>query len=162
MNTDWKFARLLVVAMATTLLSVGSVFAQSIREAGGSFGLPFEARWGGATLPAGHYTFAVIRSMAGGEMVRVDGEAKGSAHAFIMAQVGDPSPSTNKSQLVCIRHGNIGAVQALVLKGLGETLYFSLPKNEQEYVQNRTGKSRALLAQGPEMIERVPVEAAGM
>lgn len=162
MNTHSKIARLFAVAMAAALLSVGSAFAQSIREAGGSFTLPFEAHWGAATLPAGRYTLAVSRSAAGNEMVRVDGQAKGSRHAFIMVQGYDPSPSANQSQLACIRHGNTGRVLALVLSSINETLYFSLPKNEPLYVQNRSGKSRALLAQGPESIDRIPVEAAGM
>lgn len=163
MNAYRKLSTLFTVALAATVLCVGSAFTQAIDivEAEGKFTLPFEAHWGTATLPAGQYSFEGGRTSGGTQLTKVSGEGKASRQALILNIGQSLSPSADTSELVCIRHGNTGTVQALVLTSLGETLYFPMPKNERLLAQTRRGKTRTLLAQGPELIQRIRVEATG-
>jgi len=91
----------------------------------------------------------------------VRGMAKGSPQAYISVTAHEPTPSAGASELVCIRRGNSGTVGALVLTSLGETMYFSVPKNERVLAQTRDSKGRTLLAEAPELIQRIRVEATG-
>ena len=163
MNVQKKIATLFAFALAATVLSVGSVFAQGIQNVRGEgkFTLPFEARWGTAVLPAGKYSLETGFTTGDQRMVEVRGEAKGSTPAFVVIVAHDASPNDNTSELVCIRKGSTGIVRSLMLKGSGEILYFAIPKNVQMYANNGKAKTRTLLAQGPELIQRVPVELAG-
>lgn len=161
MNAYRKLVTLFVFALTAAALSVGSASAQMNKtNVRGTFTLTFAAHWGSTTLPAGKYTFEAVGS--GSPLIEVSGEAKGSPSAFILAQTYNPSPSANKSEMVCIRQGKIGVVRALVLTSLGETLYFAIPKNVRLYAHNGNAKTRTLLAQGPELIQRVPIEVAGL
>jgi len=163
MNAYRKLATLFAVALAATVLSVGSAFALSMDtvEAQGKFTLPFEAHWGSATLPAGQYTFEVGHNLGSTTLVEVSGEGKGSKDAIILTMTQELSPSANTSELVCIRHGNTGTVRALVLTDLGEIFYFAIPKNVPLYAHNGNAKTRTLVAQAPELIQRIRVEATG-
>lgn len=160
MKSYRKLVTLFAFALAATVLAVGSAFAQmNTTKAQGTFTLPFEAHWGSATLPAGNYTF---KEVAGGlPLIEVRNEAKGSTPAFVIIAAHDASQDNNSSELVCIRLRNAGIVRSIVLTSLGETLYFKIPKNVRMYAHNSSAKTRTLLAQGPELIQRVPVEVAG-
>jgi hypothetical protein len=162
MNVQKKIATLFAFALAATVLSVGSGFAQmNTTNARGTFTLPFEARWGTASLPAGNYTFEEGNTNTGQRIIEVRGESKGSPRAFVLVQTHTPNAYDNSSELVCIRKGSTGIVRSLMLKGLGEILYFAIPKNVQMYAHNGNAKTQTLLAQGPELIQRVPVELGG-
>jgi hypothetical protein len=159
MNAHRKLGTLFAFALATFALTIGSASAVDPTQVRGSFTLPFDARWGTATLPAGKYIFEAVRT--GSAVIEVRGEAKGSTPAFVVIVAHDASPNDNTSELVCIRKGSTGIVRSLMLKGSGEILYFAIPKNVQLYAQNGKAKNRTLLAQAPELIQRVPVELAG-
>ena len=163
MNAYRKLVTLFAFALAAAALSVGSASAQvNTPEVRGTFTLPFEAHWGKATLPAGKYTFEEVDTNGHQRMVEVRSEAKGTPLAFAIVSVREPSLSANRSELVCIRQGKIGIVRSLVMANLGEILYFTLRKTAPLYAQNRDAKTRTLLAQAPELIQRVPVEVAGL
>jgi len=159
MNTYRKLATLFAFALAATVLSVGSGFSMDPTRVSGSFTLPFEAHWGKANLPAGKYTFEAVGN--GLPLISVRGEAKGSPTSFVVVAMHDAIPSANASELVCIRQGNTRTVRSLILANLGEVLYFAIPKNVRMYAHNGNAKTHQLLAQGPELIQRVPVELAG-
>jgi hypothetical protein len=160
MNAYRKIATPFTFALAAIVLSVGSALAQPMDtvEWQGKFTLSFEAHWGLATLPAGHYTFEV-HNLGRATRVEVRGEGKESKGAIILPMTHQLSPSANTSELVCIRHGDTGTVRALVLTDLGETLYFAIPKNVPLYAHNGNAKTRTLVAQAPELIQRISVEA---
>jgi hypothetical protein len=164
MNAHRKYATFFAFALAATVLSVGPAFAQRLDKvnAQGKFTLPFEAQWGKATLPAGQYSFQAGRAQGGAQMISVSGETKGSQQTFVIVAAHDASTNANTSELVCIRQGHTGIVRALVLTNLGETMYFSIPKNERLMAKTRSGKTRTLVAQAPELIQCIPVEAAGL
>ena len=159
MNAYRKLGKLLAFAL-TAALCAGSTFAMDPTQVRGSFTLPFEAHWGNATLPAGKYTFEAVG--IGHPFIEVRGEAKGSTPVFVIVLAHNLSQSANTSELVCIRQGNTGIVHSLVLKGSGEILYFPVPKNLRLYAHNGNAKTRTLLAQDPDLIQRVPVEVAGL
>jgi hypothetical protein len=89
-----------------------------------------------------------MHSATDSNLVNVVGE---HARALIMnpvdIQKGEPSAA---SHLLVLRQGGTGTVRALYLKPLGVTLYYPAPKGE-----------RQVLAQAPQLIDRLPVSTAG-
>lgn len=149
--------RNVIVVAGASLLFASLASAQELQA---KFTLPFQARWGAVTLPEGNYRLNVTSTPGGAQIIEVRGEAKGSPSAFVMGR-RDYTPSINQSALVCIREGSTGIIRVLQLRPLGETVYFAMPKATQMYVQNRSGKNRTLLAQAPELLERLPFTALG-
>ncbi len=163
MNTTRKMATFFALALATTVLCVGSALAQGLGtvNAQGKFTLPFQARWGLATLPAGQYTFSVGYTQGGTTMIEVKGEGEGLPHALIMAQGQTQTPTTRSSELVCVRHSQNGTVRAIVISDLGQTFYFSMPKGERLLARKGSAKAETQVAEAPELIQRIRVDTMG-
>lgn len=89
--------KLLVLAAAITGSMAGTASAQPVFS--GTFTLPYEAKWGAATLQPGPYSItvdsvsrpAVVRSLAGGSAV------------FVMARFIDDAKKNSPSALVLTR-----------------------------------------------------------
>ncbi len=141
-----------------TVVWIGSAGALAVCLAGGAarasgpavykgkFTLTKEARWGLATLPAGDYSFMLDSQSLGG-VVAVRGE---NQSALIMLQGSDETSSAAHSALVLTRSNGSARVVSMHLAELGKDFYFAVPKAEQQ-----------ILAQGPELIQRVPIAVAG-
>jgi hypothetical protein len=143
-------------------LSATGARAQSLRSTDftGTFTLPFEAQWGPVTLPAGEYSLYYGRLHGGGPiMVEVVGKENRSPHALILPR-GVSDASATKSALVCIRVGNIGIVRVLELLQLGEAINFRMPRGAQLMAQKTNGNKNVQIAEGPMLIQRIPVSLA--
>jgi len=159
MNTNRNLRMVKFAPLALLLAAIGPSWA-SAQDFQGKFTLPFEAQWGNTILQPGSYTLTVGRFQGGQREVMVQTDAGAKATAIIMTQSQNPSPSLSRNNLVCVR-GNRGlAVRALEVAPLGETIYFTMPKGDVMYAEKRDGKEPPLLAQSPELIQRIPVEAA--
>jgi hypothetical protein len=79
------FTKLGVAALALGALAT-SGNAQNVYQ--GKFTLPFETHWGGATLPAGDYTFTMSSAMSDYRLI-----IRGQVNAIIMATSTDDRPS---------------------------------------------------------------------
>ena len=135
----WSLVTLLGLAV---LLVPGFASAQELT---GKFTLPFEAHWGQAVLPEGEYTFMI--NSGGPRWIRVQHE--GQTHTFMPAYWSS-TKDKDRSAMIVARRGESGIVRSLYLKEIGLTLHYAAPS---------TGPK--LMANGPVLIERVPMTVSG-
>jgi hypothetical protein len=137
----------LIKFFSLTILAVGlSAGLLSAEEFGGQFTLPFEIQWGETAIPAGDYTL-ILDTAVNPYMVTVREKLKDNV-VMRITTVGRNawSPSDNRSALVLVRTGGKGAVRSLRLSTPGVELNYAPPK-----------AIRTLIAQGPVLIQRIPV-----
>jgi hypothetical protein len=148
MNKTPRFtiARLGLLALLATVVSAGLLSAEDYK---GTFTLPFEVRWGSAVLPAGDYSFT-IDTARDSQRATVRWE---NGAAMVMPSSISDRQFDGHSALILTRRGHRGTVRALALatpgtgsrKG-GLVFSYAPPKGEAP-----------LLAQAPELIQRIPV-----
>lgn len=119
----------LVLALLASCLSAGMARAQEMQ---GKFTLPFDARWGQATLPAGDYSFTVDQSQAAAKVV-LAGE---KARAIIRAQGYDPKEMDSSALVLAKNHG-VNTVRELKLAELGVVLYFTPSRPHQTAAEEK-------------------------
>jgi hypothetical protein len=113
----------------------------------GKFTLPLEAQWGKKALAAGNYTLS-IDNHTSMPMIWIAHEGRNAS--VVLPQSFDYRQNTSKNaELVCIRHDGVLTVRELRIPQVG-TYYFNLPKN-----------LKVLMAEQPQMIETLPVQAVG-
>lgn len=146
-NSVSKYFLFLLLAM---WLAPGVLSAQDYK---GTFTVPFELKWGRATLPAGEYSLKLDTAVAP-NIVTVRGEG---SNAMIMTNGVSDRDASGGDCLIVVRRGRTGRVRALRLSiptsgkpNDGLVFSYSAPPNEPQ-----------LLAQGPELIQRIPIVAAG-
>jgi hypothetical protein len=140
-------------------LGTAGARAQSLSSTqfAGDFTLPFEVQWGRTILPVGEYSLYYGRTQASSSMmVEVRGKEDGSPHVFILP-VGTERPSTAKDALVLVREGNAGIVRTLELSAIGTSVEFAPPPNTTLMARNGQHKKYTQLAEGPMLIQRIPV-----
>lgn len=137
--------RLLAIAafgLAATFATAIPAAAQNVIQ--GSFTLPEEVRWQGATLPAGDYTFS-MKSVSAPSTLRLDGPSGGT---FIIAIATDQLKPGNRSALIVEQRGDLRVVRELDLPQIG--LRF-------QYPDSKSSRDEKLLSQGPAVREEVLV-----
>jgi hypothetical protein len=144
MKTHGKtVVRILLVGLVATMAMTAFSFAQSTPVQSGSFTLPFAAQWGGLSLNAGTYSFAIRR---GGINYTVE-VGQGDRELGFILPTGFSSPGDSKldeAALLCVRHSGSCSIGALKIPQFG-VLYFNAPQ------------SKSIVAQQPNLIERLPV-----
>ena len=92
----------------------------------GKFTLPFETRWGGATLPAGDYTFA-LPSTVSPQRIYIWGAA---ANAIVMSGVSDYKVVSSQAQFNLVEIGGVETVTTFEVPELGLTFTYASPKQK--------------------------------
>ncbi len=95
-NRSTKMVWLVGVALLVSCFGAGLARAQ---ECAGKFTLPFEARWGQATLPAGGYSFRLDKAQSGGVIQLFQGRM---GVGFIQPQGYDVN-QTGESSLIVVK-----------------------------------------------------------
>ena len=118
----------------------------SAQEFVGTFTLPCEVQWDQAVLPAGNYTliqnsarlpdYTTIRSEKGTIVVKYLSHSSGADR-------------TGQSTLTLVRKQGRHVVSSLRLAEVGTEFSYLQPRSEQ------------LMAQGPVLIQRIPISARG-
>ncbi len=146
MKGSWKWVSGVVLTAVIAFAMIAPELQAGL-GATGKFKLPFDAQVGKVALPTGNYSFTVKGSQrAEGSSSIKDRQAVGT----LLPQTFDGYESkSEKPVLVCIRHDGNVTVRALRLPGVG-TFYFSLPK-----------ELKTLVAQQPQLIETISIEANG-
>ncbi len=139
-----KTLRYLLMAVAALGLFAGAAQAQDYI---GKFNLPIETQWGKAVLPAGNYTLE-HNSMRRPDLVTVRGEKE--TIMTLPASQSFQADRSQKSALVLARMKGKTVVRTLVLAELGMEFYYPWPKGE-----------RIRIAEGPVLIQRVPITRVG-
>ena len=117
------FTKLGVAALALGALAA-SGNAQSVYQ--GKFTLPAETHWGGATLPAGDYTFA-LQSMSSPYTLYIHGER---VNAIIMAASTDDRAVSDHAQLNLVDIADVETVQTFDAPELGRTFIYFTPSQK--------------------------------
>jgi hypothetical protein len=117
-NRSCTMVRNLGLALAGTLVCAGLASAQGYA---GKFTLPFEARWGLATLPAGDYKFT-MDSVNGLARITIFRGTKGVA--FVRSQAWSPV-SAGRDALTIVRNSNGNTVRDLSLPETGIALHYA-------------------------------------
>jgi hypothetical protein len=145
-NRTSGVVRNLVLTVASAFIFAGIASAQAPAYRG-QFTLPFDAQWGGATLPAGDYSFT-LKSTAYPAIVTIEQGQRNVA--LVMAQGSSDSNASKGSELIVTRSGGRARIRALHLAELGTELYYGAPKAEGREMAN-----------APELIQRVPIILKG-
>lgn len=157
---NWvTLAGLSVVVFA---LCAAGARAQSLRTThyAGTFTLPFEAHWGQATLPAGQYSLYYGRLFNGGVgVVEVIGKENRSPHVFILPW-GVNDATATRDELICVREGNAGVIRTLEMPETGTALNFKMPRGTQLMAKRSKGGKNVQMAEGPKLIQRIPITLA--
>ena len=112
----------------------------------GSFTLPNEVRWQGATLPAGDYTFS-LKSASGPDLIQLQGP-KGAS--FVISLTASKDDVSDSSVMTIEHRAGMSIVRELYLAQIGLRLHYYVPKPAKD----------EQLAQGPVTTEQVLVAAA--
>ena len=143
-NRSLNVAKVMILAVLAPGLGTGMAQAQNVVR--GKFTLPFEARWGTATLPPGDYTFELnVASQPFMVAVR-DGD-----HPIVLAMANsfERGKTSGSSVLTTERSGWKYRVSGLYLAEAILSLDFTPAKAE-----------RPILAEGPILVRRVPILTA--
>jgi len=162
MKSIRNWVSLVGMTMVAFALCATGARAQSLTTTNfaGTFNLPFEAQWGRTILPAGEYSLYYGRLNDGARMVEVVGKEEHTPHVLILPQ-GMNDASTTESALVCVREGNAGIVRALEMPQIGEAVEFNLPRGTKLMANRSNGNKNVQIAEGPKLIQRIPVTLAG-
>jgi hypothetical protein len=157
-----KIRNLVVLfGLSLTLVALGATGARAqgftMTGVGGAFTLSHEARWGTVTLPAGSYTLQYGYAGSGLPVVEVHGTANGGPHVIIAAQ-GQNQTSGTKNAIVCVREGSRLVVRELEMAAISESASFALPRGAQLTAKQSNGKKNIQLAEGPMLIQRIPIK----
>jgi hypothetical protein len=121
----WARHLKLITKLGVAALALGALAtsgrAQSRYE--GKFTLPFETRWGSATLPAGDYTFT-LPSKNSPYMLYIRGQA---GSAVIMATTTDDRVDSNRAQLNLADIAGVQTVQTFEAPELKLTFIYPTP-----------------------------------
>jgi hypothetical protein len=163
MNTIRNWVTLAVLTMVAFALCGTGARAQDLRTTyfGGTFNLPFEAQWGRTILPAGEYNLYYGRLIDGGaNMVEVMGKENRRPRVLILSH-GVNDATTTRSALVCVRQGGVAIVRALEMPQIGQAVHFNTPRGTRLTAKRSNGNKNVELAEGPMLIQRIPIKLNG-
>ncbi len=131
------------IGLFTVCASATPASAQSAFK--GTFTLPSEVRWQGATLPAGDYTFS-LKSAALPAQLLLQGP---NGFAFIFTSVTDDRAAGQQSFLTVERRGATRFISEMYLAGMSLHLRYNapkIPKDEQQLAQGPASTEQVLIA----------------
>lgn len=135
-----------LLGLAALLALLAATFARAYpKQCVGEFTLTSEIRWGRAVLPPGNYSFELDVT---DDLIIIRGEKQA---VIVRSLVHDTDTHLQSSALILVSRGRRGTVRALQLAQQKVVLLYAVPKENPEEV-----------AQGPLIIQRVPVTINGM
>jgi hypothetical protein len=129
--------------LVASLLLVGVALAAPIYR--GSFTLPYDARWGQATLPAGDYMirFEDVGSRA---FLVVKETKSGRDVAFLAPVATNETTSTGQSALLVTNQGNQRVIHSLRLAELGEVFVYDSKAASEDVREARQTQTVVIIA----------------
>jgi hypothetical protein len=145
MNAHRNFRLFALLALALLVASLAPTSA-SAQEYKGYFTLPVETRWGQMVLPPGTYS-VTLDSLSFPNIAKVQGEG---THFFVMPSGVATGEAAESSKLVIARSSGRARIRSFCIGVLGTTFQYAAPKREP-----------LVVAQGPELIERLTITLGG-
>ena len=152
-----SFTKVGLAALALGALATSGNAQNSIQ---GKFTLPFETHWGGATLPAGDYTFT-LPSATYPYKFYIRGQA---TTAIIMAVASDKKVASSHAQLNLVDIADAQNVETFETPELGLTFSFATPSPKhlgRREARQKTTPATAPASQVSENKTSIAVHAAG-
>jgi hypothetical protein len=115
------------IALVALALCSAAVLGKSQDAYQGKFTLPFEAHWGGATLPVGDYTISMPDAFR--PLIYIRGEGKS---AIILTQGVESKEASNDSSLTVTKTGANEAITELHAGQLGMNFDFAVHKTKSK------------------------------
>jgi len=146
-----------VAALALGALATGGN-SQTVYQ--GKFTLPFETRWGSATLPAGDYTFT-MESASSPYRLYIHGQA---GNAIIMAAAADKKVASGHAQLNLVDIADVQNVETFEAPELGLTFSYATAKQQhvgRKEAHQKSAPQTAPQSQVSENKTSIAVHAAG-
>ena|ERR1700693_1180368 len=129
------FSKLGLAALALGILT-GAGNAQAAYQ--GKFTLPFEVYWGGATLPAGAYTFT-LASQSSPYTLYIHGE---KINAIVRALAADTGVLASSARLDLVDISDVHTIKTFEAPELGVTFTYFTPK--QKNIASKEVRHRGL------------------
>jgi len=148
------------VGMAALALGALAASGNAQNAVQGNFTLPFETHWGGATLPAGDYTFT-LPSASYPYRFYIRGQA---TTAIITAVASDKKVASGHAQLNLVEIADAQNVQTFETPELGLTFSFATPSPKhsgRREAHQKTTPATAPASQVSENKDSIAVHAAG-
>ena len=126
----------------------------------GKFTLPVETHWGGATLPAGDYTFTLPLASAPYTFY-IRGQA---GNAIIMAATTDYKVVSGHAQLNLVDIADVQSVQTFEAPELGLTFIYATPTQKhmgRKEARQKTAPQTAPASQASENKTSIEIRTAG-
>lgn len=127
---NWGRHLKLLTKLVVAVLALGALAtsgnAQNAYE--GKFTLPFEAHWGGVTLPAGDYAFA-LQAARVPYVLHIQGDAT-NTNTLIIAITADQKVASSHAQLNLADIAGEQSIQTFEAPELGLTFSFATPKQK--------------------------------
>jgi len=142
-HRNFRLFVLLALALLVASLAPTSASAQDFK---GTFTLPVETAWGQTVLPPGTYS-VTLSSLAYPSFAKIDGEG---AHFLVMPSGVDTGKASDSNKLVIARSSGRARIRSLSIGALGMAFQYPAPKREP-----------LVVAQGPELIERLTITLGG-
>ncbi len=140
---NFSAIQLATLGLAASLLLVGVALAAPIYR--GSFTLPFDARWGQTTLPAGGYM--VRFADVGSRSFLVIKETKSGRDVALLAPVAtNETTSTGQSALLVTTRGHQRVIHSLRLAELGEVFVYDPEAASEEIREARQTQTILVVA----------------
>jgi hypothetical protein len=132
-NRNLRFCGFFALALLAISIIPTVASAQAYR---GKFTLPFAARWGGLTLPAGEYTFTAD-SVTNANFISIEHDGQYLGRVMVGGvSYGAPYKST---ELVAVPAGDTYRISVLRLEDQC-VISFPIPKREREQMTAENGK----------------------
>jgi hypothetical protein len=159
-----NLATLAAAAMLAVAFSPARANAQGVVQ--GTFKLPFQARWGTASLASGSYRFEISGPEGAGDAVRevevrVWSRTRKKSQVFILGQVDGGASPTKANALLCVSRRSTCVVRTLQLGVAGETISFPMRRRRNLEAEKRNRKTRTLQAKAHDHVQRVPITLSG-
>ena len=142
-NNGMALIRVLLLALLATMASASLLSAEDYSC---KFSVPHQITWGKTTLPPGDYTFKLNTDIHP-FTAKVEGE---DVSVYVPASGLTEGAKGGQSSLIVVRRGGKGIVRTLFLADQGMVFSYNLPKGELP-----------LMAQEPQLIQRIPVLVSG-
>ncbi|HEY6292756.1 MAG TPA: hypothetical protein VI455_14505 [Terriglobia bacterium] len=142
-SRSFALLRLFGLALLIAHLNPGVGNAQDFK---GEFTLPFDARWGGGTLPAGNYSFTLDKAESSGTLYL----SQGTRTVALIHSQGHSYTQSGRCALTVSQSRDGNAVRELSLPQIGVALHYA-PRKPR----------RGTAAAEKEIAQAIPVTIAG-
>jgi hypothetical protein len=128
-QNNFSAIQLSTLGLVASLLLVGVAFAAPVYR--GSFTLPYDARWGHTTLPAGDYMIR-FEDIGSRPFLVVKETKSGRDVAFLAPVATNQTTLRGQSALLIANTGNQRVIHSLRLADLGEVLVYDSKAAREE------------------------------